>query len=204
MFTLLKGLLLGLSIAAPVGPIGLLCIRKTLLQGRWYGFVSGLGAATADAIYGAIAALGVSVIISLMKTQGVWISGAGALFLLYLAYNTFRAPVDVQGAIESENKSFFQTYLTTFALTLMNPMTISAFVGIIAAMHIKPESGEGFLLVAGVFLGSAAWWFFLSLVFSALRKMISEKTMRWINRLSSIILLGFGIYSLVAFLLFLI
>ncbi|MFC4307329.1 LysE family translocator [Cohnella boryungensis] len=198
MESLIKGIILGFSIAAPVGPIGLLCIRTTLSQGRAFGFVSGLGAATADAMYGTLAALGLTVISHFLIQQSAWINLVGALFLIYLAYRTFGAPA----ASADEQKdagikgSYLRTFGTTLLLTLTNPLTIVSFAGIFAGMNIGPASESSVQLVLGVFLGSALWWLFLSGTVGLLQRMISSRLMKRINTLSALVLLGFGVYSL--------
>lgn len=196
MTPLIKGILLGFSIAAPVGPIGILCIRKTLHQGGSYGFISGLGAATADAIYGSIAALGLTIISQFLIRQTTWINLLGAVFLLYLAYTTFRAPVGNHIGTDNGSMNYIRTFGTTLFLTLTNPLTIVSFVGIFAGMNIGSVSIASVYLVFGVFLGSALWWLLLSLLVGLLREMISVRTMRLINTISSLVLAAFGIYSL--------
>lgn len=197
MTPLMKGIILGFSIAAPVGPIGILCIKKTLSQGRAYGFIAGLGAATADAIYGCIAAFGLTIISTFLLRQSNWINLIGAVFLLYLAYITFRAPVSNSIEANHARNNYLKTFGTTLFLTLTNPLTIISFIGIFAGMNIGgPVLGSSVYLVFGVFIGSAAWWLLLSFFVGFFRRMISLRTMKLINMLSSLILLGFGIYSL--------
>ena len=196
MTALMKGIVLGFSIAAPVGPIGILCIRKTLYQGKSYGFISGLGAATADAVYGSIAALGLTIISQFLIRQSNWINLFGAMFLLYLAYVTFRAPVSNNIEKDHARMNYIRTFGTTLFLTLTNPLTIVSFIGIFAGMNIGPVSGSSVYLVLGVFIGSAIWWLLLSSFVGLFRKMICSRTMKLINTISSLILLGFGIYSL--------
>lgn len=196
MTPLIKGTILGFSIAAPVGPIGVLCIKKTLSQGRAYGFIAGLGAATADAIYGCIAAFGLTIISQFLLRESNWINLFGAVFLLYLAYVTFRAPVSNSIKENHTRNNYFKTFGTTLFLTLTNPLTIVSFIGIFAAMNIGSVLGSSVYLVFGVFLGSATWWLLLSFFVGLFRRMISLRTMKLINTLSSFILSGFGIYSL--------
>jgi len=196
MTPLMKGIILGFSIAAPVGPIGVLCIKKTLSQGRVYGFIAGLGAATADAIYGCIAAFGLTIISQFLLRQSNWINLLGAVFLLYLAYVTFRAPVSNSIEGNHARNNYFKTFGTTLFLTLTNPLTIISFIGIFAGMNIGSVLGSSVYLVFGVFIGSATWWLLLSFFVGLFRRMISLKTMKLINTISSLILLGFGVYSL--------
>jgi len=162
---LLRGLALGLLIAAPVGPIGLLCIRRTLDGGRALGLLSGLGAATADALYGAVAGLGLTFVSSLLIRQEWWLRLLGGLFLCYLGLQTFRAAPAVQAAPASA-RGLLGAYLSTFLLTLTNPATILSFTLVFAGMGLASATGGDYgraaWLVLGVFAGSALWWLLLS------------------------------------------
>lgn len=197
MSALVKGLLLGVSIAAPVGPIGILCIRTTLAQGRTYGFVAGLGAATADAVYGTVAAIGLTSVSRFLLGQASAIQAAGALFLLFLAYRTLRSPVAGLQSLERSGKNALRIFASTFALTMTNPMTILSFLGIFAGLNLGPlGSADAAALVGGVFLGSALWWLCLSLTVGMFRRMIGQRVMTGINWCAGCILLAFGLYSL--------
>jgi threonine/homoserine/homoserine lactone efflux protein len=180
-----------------VGPIGVLCIRRTLADGRVSGFVSGMGAATADALYGCIAGFGVATISSFLVGQQFWFRLIGALFLGYLGVKTFcskpaEAPSKVVG------KGLAGAYASTLILTLTNPMTILAFAAIFAGLGLG-NAGAGYtagaLLVLGVFLGSAAWWLFLSAGVGLFRAWFNEPRLRWVNRLSGGIIGGFGVLA---------
>jgi threonine/homoserine/homoserine lactone efflux protein len=193
---LLQGLLLGFSIAAPVGPIGVLCIRYTLEQGWRAGLTAGLGAASADMVYGAIAAFGITVVSNLLVEGQVWLRAAGGLFLLYLGLRTFfRQPALLSDS--SPRAEMRKAYWTTFGLTLTNPMTILSFAAVIAGLG-DASTGllHGLLLVAGVFLGSSAWWLLLSSVMHTLRARLSTTALVWINRASGVIILGFSVLVL--------
>ena len=194
----LQGLLIGFSIAAPVGPIGILCIRRTLAEGRASGFLSGLGAATADAIYGCVAGFGLTVISTFLIHQQGWIQLIGGIFLLALGIKTLRAAPSEQSAAAS-GSGLFASYVSTFFLTLTNPMTILSFAGIFAALGVANTGGSlaaAGSLVLGVFLGSAAWWLILSGGVSLVRDRISSGMLRWVNRLSGFILVVFGTLAL--------
>lgn len=197
---LLKGLIIGFSIAAPVGPIGVLCIRRTLANGRAAGLLSGLGAATADALYGCVAGFGLTLISSFLVNQQFWIRLIGGAFLCYLGVKTLftkpaREPADVK------NKGLLGSYASTFFLTLTNPMTILSFAAIFAGLglaSVKASFSTSGLLVLGVFCGSAAWWLLLSGVVGFFREKFGFKAMQWVNRISGLILLGFGAYALIS------
>ena len=137
----LRGLVIGVSIAAPVGPIGVLCIRRTLVEGRAAGFVSGLGAASADAVYGFMAAFGLTFISTFLIDQQTWIRLIGGLFLFFLGIRTFRAPVAEQAAGAVEH-GLLGNYLSIFVLTLTNPLTILSFAAVFAGLGVGAANGD--------------------------------------------------------------
>jgi len=198
----LKALVIGLSIAAPVGPIGLLCIQRTLAHGRTIGFLSGLGAALADAFYGAIGALGVSAVIASMVAARVPLALGGAAFLAWMGVQLLRAPVATEARQAADATTPLKATLSVFVLTLANPMTILSFVAVFASISTGHVAGhtlgasQAATMVLGVFLGSALWWLGLSTMVSSVRHKLSAKTMQSINRLSGAILLGFAVYQL--------
>ncbi len=197
---LLRGLIIGFSIAAPVGPIGVLCIRRTLAEGRASGFVSGLGAATADAIYGFIAGFGLTFISSILISQKVWLRLIGGAFLCYLGIKTFLAKPAEQAA-SAKGKGLVGAYASTFFLTLTNPMTILSFVAIFAGLGVAGASGSyvsAGVLVFGVFIGSALWWLILSGGVGLFRAKFNLHGLRWVNRISGVIITGFGLFALLS------
>ncbi len=197
---LIKGLILGFSIAAPVGPIGVLCIRRTLSRGMLNGFLSGIGAATADGIYGCIAAFGVTAVSSLLLDHQLYLRLAGGVFLLYLGFTTFRA-VPAETSAKAEGGGLLGAYVSVFFLTLTNPMTIMSFAGIFAGLGIGATGGNYALagsLVLGVFAGSMLWWLTLSGTVNLLRAKFDRKRLVWVNRLSGVMICGFGILSLLS------
>jgi threonine/homoserine/homoserine lactone efflux protein len=195
----LRGLLIGFAIAAPVGPIGVLCIRRTLADGRLVGFLSGLGAATADSVYGAVAAFGLTALQDVLLRQQIWLRIAGGLFLLYLGVRTFIAAPTPRAAQASSGGGLLGAYLSTFGLTLTNPATILAFLVIFAGFRLG-ETGSNYLgaasIVAGVFLGSASWWLLLSGLVGLLRERFSATWLSWVNRLAGVVIFAFGVAAL--------
>jgi len=194
----IKGLILGFSIAAPVGPIGVLCIRRTLTNGILNGFISGLGTATADAIYGCIAAFGITAAVSFFIEQQTNLRLIGGLYLLYLGYTTFIAQPADQAA-KASGESLPSAYLSAFFLTLTNPMTIMMFAALFAGVGIGANAANyslAGLMVAGVFTGSLLWWLILSSTVSVLRSRFDHRKLKWVNQLSGVIIVGFGLISL--------
>lgn len=196
----IRGLILGFSIAAPVGPIGVLCIRRTLADGRITGFVSGLGAATADMCYGAVAAFGLTAISSALVGQSIWIRLIGGAFLCYLGIRTFLSK-PAQQAASTGKYGLAGAYASTLLLTLTNPTTILSFVAIFAGLGLATTGANysaSAQLVLGVFLGSALWWLLLSAGIGLLRSRFDLRALRWVNRLSGVVLLSFGILALLS------
>ncbi|MBI3163133.1 MAG: LysE family transporter [Anaerolineales bacterium] len=193
----LKAFIIGISIAAPVGPIGVLCIRRTLANGKTAGFVSGMGAASADMAYGAIAAFGLTAVTGLLVNNAFWLRIVGGLFLLYLGAKTFREKPSDKPA-EASADGLWSMYLSTFFLTITNPMTILAFAAIFAGTMLGTTTGSPLVMVAGVFAGSAAWWLTLSIGVGILRNKLTPAHMAWINRISGSIIIAFGLFALLA------
>lgn len=194
----LRGLLIGFSIAAPVGPIGVLCIRRTLTFGRTIGFVSGLGAATADALYGFVAAFGLTAISSFLVDQQTALRLGGGAFLIYLGVKTILSRPATEAA-HATARNRWTAYISTLALTITNPTTILSFVAIFAGLGIAEEERDylaSTLVVLGVFSGSALWWLLLSGFTSLFRTRITTRGLVWVNRISGGIILTFGLVAL--------
>lgn len=194
----LKGMIVGFSIAAPVGPIGILCIRRTVQFGRWSGLFSGLGAALADAVYAIIAAFGLTLISHLLIAGQGWIRGVGGLFLLYLGWKTFFAKIS-DNTKKVSHKTFLSDFISTFFLTITNPMTILSYIGVFAGIGLSSLQGsyaESASLVIGVFIGALLWWLILSEGVTLFRKKITKPIMVWINRIAGILIAVFGVIAL--------
>jgi threonine/homoserine/homoserine lactone efflux protein len=194
---MLRGLAIGFSIAAPVGPIGLLCIRRSLAEGQRAGLATGLGAATADALYGCVAGFGLTAVSSFLVGQRFWLGLLGGGFLCYLGVRTFRSP-PAEHAAAVGSKGLLSAYLSTFVLTLTNPMTILSFAAVFAGSGLGTSTDyrSAGALVAGVFVGSALWWLLLSNGAALFRSRVNATWMRAVNRVSGAIIFGFGLYSL--------
>jgi threonine/homoserine/homoserine lactone efflux protein len=196
----LRGLLLGFSIAVPVGPIGLLCIRRTLADGRLSGLATGLGAATADGFYGAVAAFGLTAVSSFLLGQRFWVHLVGGAFLLYLGLRIVLAGPPDKAAVVTRS-GLGGAYASTVLLTLSNPLTILSFAAAFAAFGVAGTRGtvlSAGLITLGVFCGSALWWVILSGLVSALRTRLTPGALLWINRASGLLIVGFAVVSLVS------
>ncbi len=197
----LKGLIIGVSIAAPVGPIGVLCIQRTLTGGLIHGWFSGLGAATADAVYGLIAAFGLTFVSNLLVEYNIWFRLVGGIFLCFLGIKSFLSKPSYQ-MVSKDNSSRWGLYGSTFFLTLANPMTILSFAAIFAGLGMTGTAAAGYalagLMVAGVFSGSILWWLFLSGTTSILRGKLDREKVAWVNRFAGLIVFSFGLLALLS------
>lgn len=193
----LEGIIIGFAIAAPVGPIGVLCIRRTLADGRKSGLVSGLGAATADTLYGTVAALGLTFVTEFLMGGETWLRLVGGVFLLFLGTRTFLAS-PAERVAPAAGSGLVGAYASTFFLTLTNPTTILSFAAIFAGLGAGETDGgvlSAMLLVTGVFVGSAAWWFVLSGATDLFRNRLSAHGLRWVNRVSGTVIAAFGVLA---------
>ena len=195
---LLRGLVVGLSIAAPVGPIGVRCIRRTLDRGRLPGLVSGLGAASADMVYGSISGLGLTLISGFLVDQQVWLRLVGGACLCYLGVKTILSQ-PIEGETDAAGRGLLGLYASTFLLTLTNPITVLSFAAVFASLGLAEAERKGAItLVVGVFIGSALWWLTLSGIVGLVRNKVNRTTMQWINRISGLVISGFGVAALLS------
>ncbi len=193
----IRGFLIGLSVAAAIGPMAILCIRRTLAQGHLAGLATGLGVASADGCYGAVAGFGLVLISQFVVAQHVWPRLIGGIFLCYLGLKTLLAAPATR-AVSASGGDLVRSYLSALGLTLTNPMTILSFAAIFAGLGVGTGGGYGGagLLVLGVFIGSALWWVVLAGAVTALRGRITPRVLRWVNRASGTIILAFGLVAL--------
>jgi threonine/homoserine/homoserine lactone efflux protein len=193
----LKGIIIGASVSAPVGPIGLLCINRSLTEGRLRGFVSGLGAATADMVFCIIAGFGFTFVSRLLEEHALWISLVGACGLVFVGLRIFFSrPVEKSCAVTGGD--LVHVYLSTFVLTLINPVTILFFVALFTSLgvtlaHLDYPSLT--LLITGVLVGAVLWWFLLTGCVSLLHRKLTQETMRWVNRISGTIVMVLGLLA---------
>jgi threonine/homoserine/homoserine lactone efflux protein len=198
IWMLLKGAGIGFAVAAPVGPIGMLCIRTTLERGRVAGFAAGLGAAVADAIYGMIGVLGVTAISGYIEAQRFWLELGGGIFVILFGIHLGITKPNVQNGNEEIPVSLWADFMKTLVLTLANPSTILTFMAIFAGVPGAAASSMAAVpvTVLGVLLGSAAWWLFLSQGVGVIRHRISDRALKWMNWAAGLLLVAFGVYTL--------
>ncbi|HEY1300651.1 MAG TPA: LysE family transporter [Stellaceae bacterium] len=196
----LKGILVGAVIAVPVGPVGVLCVRRTIFEGRLAGLASGLGAATADAIFGIIAGFGLTFIADWLLGWEALLRVGGGAYLVYIGGAASFAAPEAKQEEETDPEGLARDFASTFALSVTNPVTILAFLGIFAALGLsgaRATLGRATILVLGVWLGSMLWWLALSLGIAPFRRSIGQRHLAWISRGSGIILLLSGVALLV-------
>lgn len=194
-YLFLRGVAVGFAIAAPVGPVGLLCIRRALADGRLAAWIAGLGAAVADTFYGAVAGLGLTLISDWLMEHRVILSLVGGVFLVILGAHTARQRPPLWETPQAR-LGLMRDFSSSFVLTLTNPATILAFMAVFASMgavHVGDDHMDATLLIGGVFVGSALWWLVLSALAGAVRHRFSPKWLLWLNRGSGVVLVLFGI-----------
>jgi putative LysE/RhtB family amino acid efflux pump len=188
-----QGLLIGLAVAAPVGPIGVLFIRRTLADGFAAGMAAGTGTALADGLYAAAAGFGLTVAMQTLGTLDLPLRIAGLLFMAWLGVSTFRAVPAAEPAGLTPARAV-ALGAQTFALTMANPATILSFVAIFAGFGITAAApADATALVAGTFTGSLLWWLTLGATLTIIRHRLTPQTMVWINRTAGAAMLGFAL-----------
>ena len=196
---LLKGLIIGFAMAVPIGPIGIMCIRKTLAEGHSRGLIIGFGAATADSLYGGLAAFGLTFVSDVIAGQHFWLSLAGGGLLLFLGIRTFRAKRK-DPIVPFDDKGLLGSYVSSFLLALTNPVTIFAFVAVFAAFGLGHRLIfiSACILVLGVFAGSSLWFLTLGYVATFFRKKLDAGGLRWVNRISGVLIILSGVAAFVS------
>jgi threonine/homoserine/homoserine lactone efflux protein len=200
----LRGVAIGFAIAAPIGPVGILCIRKALVDGRRAALVAGLGAALADGIFGALAGLGMGAVSQLLDGHVAMVKAVGGVFMLVLGMRTWRSAAITVEAEGARGPGMWRDFLSTFTITITNPGTIFGVMGVFAALGstARPSGQAGYwLLVIGIFCGSTLWWLVLSTAASAARSRFTPERMRLFNHGSGAMLLLFGLAGLASLLI---
>lgn len=197
---LYKGLFVGFVIAAPVGPVGIMCIHRTLCQGKIAGYVSGLGAALADTFFGAIAAFGFGYVAAPLIDHNNWLRFGGGVVLCLIGLRSLLTR-KLPPPATRDRASLIGDFVSAFLVTLTNPITLISFAAIYAAMNITQLSEDtrwGMALTLGVFIGAALWWLLLTVVAGVFHGRVAERGVLWISRISGGVILGFGILLLIS------
>ena len=192
----IRGLAAGLIIAAPVGPVNLLCMRRTLEKGWKSGMVSGLGAALADTLYGAIAGFSISLVIQFLIREEFWIRVIGGILLTAIGVVYYCRPPRPLAAGEDDS-SANSDFVSAFLLNVTNPTTVLSFLAVLATLGVGRQRPlwQTSLLVAGIFCGSMIWWIILVSAANRLRSRINDRTMRWMDHAAGIAIGGFGLVN---------
>jgi threonine/homoserine/homoserine lactone efflux protein len=194
-----QGIIVGLSASIPLGPIGVLCIQRTLNKGKISGFVSGLGAAAADGFYAIVAGFSITIIIDSLTEYQTYLRIIGGIVLLFMGYRLIVANPGIQlrKQLKKKGKGLFGDFISIFALTVSNPITVFVFAAVFAGFGIVEKESQFtsvLSLIFGVLLGSILWWFTLSSVVSIFRSKFKLRRMLWINRIAGVLVIIFGLF----------
>jgi threonine/homoserine/homoserine lactone efflux protein len=204
LFFFIKGIIIGILASIPLGPVGVVCIQRTLNKGRASGFFSGLGAAGADTLFALIAVLGLSFIINFVEEHQFYFKILGGLFMIFLGYKVFNTNPVTQIRKQRRNQNnLFEDFISVFLLTLTNPIAVFIFIAVFASLGILTEELNyyiAFYITSGISAGAAIYWFSLSSLVNAFRKKFRLKSLWWINKLSGISILLFGVAALISIL----
>ena len=197
LWLLSKGLMAGLAIAVPVGPVNVLCASRTLTRGTLAGLMSGLGAASADAMYGAVAAFSITFVLQFLEREEFWIRVLGGILLIGIGFIYLRKPGKLE--VRQEEDSAHSDYASTLLLTLTNPTSVLSFVAVLAGLGMTGDRPWWltFLVVAGIFCGSMLWWVILVVAVSRFRDRFDDRAMTWMNRAAGLAIGVFGIVTLI-------
>jgi threonine/homoserine/homoserine lactone efflux protein len=200
---LFKGILVGLMVSIPLGPIGVLIIQKTIQKGRLAGFISGMGAAVADMFYATVAAFGLGMVLSFIQTQEFYLQLIGSIFLVYVGLRIFLTnPIkQIRGAHKTGKKGMLGDFVSIFFLTASNPIAVFVFVAVFAGTSIfgaNPTLRIELFLILGVLLGGALWWYTLSTIINIFRKKFRLKQLFWINKISGVVIAVLGFLAFLA------
>lgn len=198
----LNGILIGVLVSIPLGPIGVLIIQRTMNKGRISGFASGMGAAFSDIIYAIIAGFSISYIIDFVKEQQSWIQLLGSLIMIAFGYFIFQSNPAIQlrkAQKQSSTGTFFQDMATAFGLTISNPLLIFVFIGVFAGFKVMRGGGisEPLIVLPGIFIGASMWWFTLTSIVSLFRKRINLRGLWRLNKITGIIIMTLSVISLI-------
>jgi len=199
MEQLLQGIAIGFLMAIPVGPINLLCLRRSLAEGRRVGFVSGLGAAAADTTYGAIAAVGLATVTSFLTNHHFGLQLFGGLFLIALGLHTMRARTPPRSRAAVHVRRLRDAFVSTYLYTLANPLLIIVFTGVFARFGLGWRPGHNLdvlELVGGVFLGSTLWWLTLTMLAGTFGRHLDDGALRWVNFLAGGVIAAIGLWQM--------
>lgn len=200
---LIKGILIGFLASMPLGPIGILCIQKTVSKGRIPGFISGVGAATADTVFAIFAGLGVSFVVAFLEKQQLYFKIIGGAFIIILGFKIFFTnPVkQIRQQRKKKNGGLFADYISVFLLTLSNPSFILVFIAMFTGFNLISSNTSLILVIfaiLGVFLGASSWWFTLTSIINLFRKKFRLKRIWWMNKITGGVIIAIGLLAILS------
>ncbi len=187
---MLRGILVGIAVSIPLGPIGVMIVQRTLTRGQWAGFFSGLGAALSDLLYALVAGFGFTLVIDFIESNKIWMQIIGGAVLLSFGIHTFlQNPIKQIRQPRKSNANYWQDVVTTFLLTVSNPLAVFTFIIIFTSFDVfsvEQESHSMYAVLAGIFMGAIIWWLTLTLLVGLFRRFINIRHLWWINKISGI------------------
>ena len=201
MFLLfLEGLLLGLSVSIPLGPIGIVCLHRTLSRGRLSGLVSGLGAATADTFFAAVAGFSLSVFLNFFQQQKFYLTLGGGLVLIVLGAFLFFSNTIKQARQEQKSNKLISDFVSVFFLTISNPLTIIFFTAILSGLNILEDGSfdKTAIVITGIFFGSLSWWFTLTTLVNLFRRKFRLRRLWYLNKITAVLIILFGLFAMIS------
>ncbi|HNV96226.1 MAG TPA: LysE family transporter [Bacteroidales bacterium] len=202
LLLLIKGIIIGLSASIPLGPVGLVCIQKTLNSKTRNGVIAGAGAAMADTFFAVVAAFGISAVHNFIETQQLFLRLAGGIILLFLGLKFFLTNPAIQIRKQrNKTNNLWADFVSVFLLTLSNPITVVVFGAVFAGFGIIPKESSWFdmiMLVSGVFSGAMLWWISLVYIINMFRKKFRLRRLWWMNKIMGVVITLFGLFALVS------
>ncbi|MDR0834193.1 MAG: LysE family transporter [Candidatus Symbiothrix sp.] len=196
-----KGFSIGILVSAPMGPVGLLIIQRTLNKDRWHGFFSGVGAAGSDLFYATITCMGMGIVVSFIEKSQSVLQLVGSIFLFFYGLYTFRTnPVKNLHKGGVKTRTYSQDTLSAFLLTLSNPLILVLYIALFARFNFIASNDKVYSMLVGlssILLGALAWWYFVTYLVSHLRKIINVRTLWMINRVFGVIIMALSVLGIV-------
>ncbi len=201
---LIKGIIIGLLASVPLGPVGVICIQRTINKGKLSGFLSGMGAATADTLFAAIAGFSLTLVISYIEERHVIFQGIGGLIVLLLGIKIFYTnPIRQLRRHKKKKDNLLQDYLSVLAVTITNPLAIFLFIALFASLGVVTGDSDvllSLITTGGVLIGAATWWYILTSLVNTYRRKFRLRQLWWINKVSGAVIFTLGAIALIGLL----